>query len=77
MFVKNKKIKKCTTKTKPTSFTPFSITNDTDTEDDGTSNNFVEEPKDKYLSGKCFLAMKKIIKLCLIFFWQVSSFLMT
>lgn len=63
-FEPNGKIKKCTTKSKPTSFkstssSDKSITNDSDTEDDEMNNVFLEEPKDKYLIGKCFLAIKK------------------
>jgi len=63
-FEPNGKMKTCASKTKPTSFkstssSDKSITNDSDTEDDEINNVFVEEPKDKYLSGKCFLTMKK------------------
>jgi superfamily II DNA or RNA helicase len=63
-FEPNGKIKNCSTKTKPTSFkstssSDKSITNDSDTEEDEINNDFVEEPKDKYLSGKCLLIMKK------------------
>jgi superfamily II DNA or RNA helicase len=59
-FEPNGKIKSCS-KTKPTSFkstssSDKSITNDSDTEDEICEE---QEPKDKYLSGKCLLTMKK------------------
>ena len=60
-FEPNEKIKKCATKSKPTSFkstssSDKSITNESESEDE---NDEEQEPKDKYLIGKCFLAIKK------------------
>jgi superfamily II DNA or RNA helicase len=62
--VSKKCIAKIKTKTNPLSFkstssSDKSIANDSDEEEEEPTNHFVEETKDKYLTGKCLLTLKK------------------